>query len=333
MKKKLFVTASSVVLGALLVSPLHAMEEEDRANSKKRNCSFLVRDLGHSNESPAQKRPSLNQLTKEQRDWLEDIKYAHLNSTVFKTENKYSIEDYRKARNTFLNLGIQYFNKDIFMDGISLAHQVTFFKEEATDVDWRIARNAYADLGNYSIAHYFMRDIPHYPKTPLEWEDMRVARFLCLQTQAFDEAYKHSQRLIQALDNNATFEDYCPLILSYIGSHGLNDTETIYNYIKILENKWGQDPQVQFFISFLYDIDASSKFSPRFVEKARNLPINTATPFTQILKIFALEGFEDIGNLEKDFCYKYSKHRYDSELSLIRTIYETTYESEESEDA
>lgn len=116
---------------------------------------------------------------------------------------------------------------------------------------------------------------------------------------------------LESDDMRATFESYYYLILNCIGSHC--DTDIIDNNVKILEQKGGQDSEVQFFISFLGEMKDFRDFSLRLVEEARKLPTNETTAFIQILKIFVLEDFEDIKNLENDFCLKYSKERYDSD--------------------
>lgn len=351
MKKMLFVTASFFAFGGLWISPLHAMEvEEKEIISKKRNSSILGEDLGNSEESPVQKKPCLSSFDQEQFNLIQDIKNANLDSTVNKTENKYFIDDYRKVRDLCIGGGIQY--ADAREDGASLAHQVTDLPG-ATDEDWRIARDAFVTIGDYSMAYYFVRHLPDFQNKPLQLnetragnfllklDDTRKARDICLQTQAFETAYTHSQSVIKILKNNSTFEDYYPLILSDIGSHEYDNdvSNRIEGYIQILEKRWNQDPEVQFFISFLKEMDEFRDFSNGIVEKATTLEIDRTIPFTQILQIFILEDSPEpenvkmVDSLKENFCEKFSQKRYESELNLLRTIWESlANESEEDEE-
>lgn len=347
MKKMLFVTASFFAFGGLWISPLHAMEvEEKEIISKKRNSSILGEDLGHSEEPAAQKKPCLSLSDQEQFNLIQDIKNANLDSTVNKTKNKYFIDDYRKARDLCLGGGIQY--AEAREDGASLAHQVTDLSG-ATDEDWRMARDAYVAIGDYPVAHYFVRDLPDFQNKPLQsnetragnslfkLNEIRKVRDIFFQNQYFETAYAHSLSVIEILKNNSTFEDYYPLILSGIAAHGYNNN--VYRNINILKTNWGQDPEVQFFISFLKEMDEFRDFSNGLVEKATTLDTDRTIPFTQILQIFVLEeslepeNVKKVDGLKENFCEKFSQKRYESELRLIRTIWESlANESEEDEE-
>ena len=107
--------------------------------------------------------------------------------------------------------------------------------------------------------------------------------------------------------------------MGYIGFQGYD--ERVNHYIKILEDKWGKIPKVMFFISFLEELKKVEDFSYSLAEKARNLDVNRASPFFQALKIFVLEDFEDIEDLEVEFCESSSRYKDNSELKFIRKIY------------
>lgn len=172
------------------------------------------------------------------------------------------------------------------------------------------------------------RDVSN-PKTPkyIFMSDLGSLNEQQTPKTFFQHAYTYFQNVVDQLKEDATFEDYSPLILSYIGFKGYD--EKVNDYIEILENKEGQIPEVRFFISFLKEMDEFRDFSPHLVAQAKSLDINTTAASTQILKIFVLEEFESIEALKQSFCEKYLQDKYDSELNLIRFIYESLMNEDE----
>lgn len=193
MKKILLVTASFLILGALLISPLYAMDVEEQENLDpyigycSLSCSKAKGLEGCRNERNHCLRTI--QENGNEEGLATQLRNCSLNYTEV-------LQEYRNKRDSYLEIGFNTKDKETFARGSFYAYQVTNF-ENSTLKDWQTGRNAYIYLEEYATAAHFAVGALRLFNNFQQLADIEIALILCLKIGDYSRAFDYHRKIIE----------------------------------------------------------------------------------------------------------------------------------------